>query len=358
MTTRSEEDECSLTFHTLQALPRLRRDSSRSTGMSEQDLSDRFPSQRKTLSTPCSPHSKPNHPDGESGRSRSPIRGERSLKKVARRVRRKSLFLKNSALAQAIEAVLNYRTQSYCDFIDKVPSDEYFDLYMRISQKMVVATISNAHSIVSSYMLAEERKNRLQWLLQFARPNPEHEGILDRIFEVNGVNKGEWVSDLCKVLMECDNKKNTLFMCGAPNSGKTLLCRLICESFTCGYISLQGCAGVFYFESALNKSILGIDELWVIPGNADTWKNILAGDEFDCPKKNMSEQRMARTPCIITSNFSQLGRGFLDKIDEAAFRTRMYSYRFTRDVAHITKGVTVDYHSFAHWLSNEIKGLT
>lgn len=270
---------------------------------------------------------------------------------------KKTRYLKNSALAKAIELVLEYRTNGYCDFVDRVPGDDYFEFYLKISHSTVVSTITSAHNIVNTYMLEAERNNRIAWITQFGEYNEKHSELLNMIFERNRISKSRWVRDLCNVLNECDQKKNTLFMFGTPNSGKTLLCRLICEAFTCGYISLQGCAGVFYFESALNKSILGIDELWVIPGNADTWKCILGGNEFDCPKKNMVAQRMARTPCIVTSNFAEMGRGFLDKIDETALRTRMYRYNFTCDISDMMKDVIIDMKSFAYWLSVEIKGL-
>lgn len=350
------EDESNLIFHTLQALPRLRRNSSHSTGTFEEDPLERCPLPKKMRLRTCSQVSRPGL-RGAPGRNDEP-KNEKLRLKVNTAVRTKIQSLKNFSLKRAVELVLQYQSLGYCDFIDKVPGDDYMQFFLEISHSSVVSTITSAHTIVASYLLNEQRKNRLAWLLQFAVYNESHSKLLDMIFLNNHIPKERWAADLCNVLQEKDNKINTLFMYGAPNSGKTLLCRLICESFICGYISLQGCAGVFYFETGINKAILGVDELWVIPGNADTWKSILGGNTFDCPKKNMADQRMLRTPCIVTSNYDELGRGFLSGIDEKAFRTRMYRWNFCCDMAPYLKGVTIDYHSFAYWLQNVIKGGT
>ena len=121
--------------------------------------------------------------------------------------------------------------------------------------------------------------------------------------------------------------KNTIRLVGPSNTGKSVIAKAIVEPFLYYSATMSGCAGEHYFGAMVNKSIILIEELWVIPSTADDYKTILSGYPIHVNKKHITErEELSETPIIVTSNHVQWGRGHISGIDEVALNNRTFTF--------------------------------
>lgn len=87
------------------------------------------------------------------------------------------------------------------------------------------------------------------------------------------------------------------------NSGKTSLMFSYCSLFICvgSLRSLDGSSG-FPFEKLLTTRIVMFDEPNFATKYTDDFKELLAGQTFDCAKKYKTPQHLHSQPFIILSN--------------------------------------------------------
>lgn len=215
--------------------------------------------------------------------------------------------------------------------------------------KSVDDSFTVGRQIVDKYMLQFQRNNRWEWLMQFGKHSPEQYDFFNKFFAAQGIDSHEFAVCIYNWLMCTHHKKNTLFLYGPPNTGKTFLARLLTDVFMCGNMNLKGVTSDFYYEVLLNKSVAVMEELWVIPSVIDDFKSILSGASMDINQKHMPMQRLERLPVVITCNHSNLGRGFVSPIDEEALQNRCYKYRLNYNVTDMLN-CHVSVSGFADWL--------
>lgn len=226
----------------------------------------------------------------------------------------------------AIRLIHKYNIRSISEFYDKVSAEEYAQL---VYGGKHIQAISTALELYNKECLELQRRNRFNWLIRLPHDNnPFVQLQLRQIFRVNNVNPRDFVRDLKAVLSESDHKMNCLRIWGPPDTCKSLISRLICETFICAYLNNSNSANEFYLSNLLNKSLASMEELFVTPASVDDFKSILGGAPLDISKKYNEKQVLLRTPIIMTSNHALFGRRYLSPVDENALNTRCYSYNF------------------------------
>lgn len=149
-----------------------------------------------------------------------------------------------------------------------------------------------------------------------------------------------------------DEKLNCLRIFGTPNSGKTLLARLICNNFICAFVNNHNSENEFYLSCFLNKAIALCEELMITPATAEDFKSILGGAPLMISKKYNEKQVLIRTPILVTSNHKLFGRGHVPPADEDALCKRCIDYHFTvsyRPKCHVTS------EAFAHFVLRHLQ---
>lgn len=247
--------------------------------------------------------------------------------------------------------MLNLMTTNQSEIMDKCKPEEWFNIINGAKTlKAATDAFEQGRMIMDKYFLHTQRKNRWNWLIQFAVYDELQFAFFDAMFALQGINKQHFASAVYDWLNCSHKKKNTLFFVGPPNSGKTLIARLLTDKFMCGNMNLKGITSDFYYEVLINKSVGVMEELWVLPQVVDDFKNILGGTVMDINKKHMPMQRLGRLPIIVTCNHDRLGRGFLHGVDETALHNRMFKFIFTTDISNLINDVHVTVEGFAHWL--------
>lgn len=256
-------------------------------------------------------------------------------------------------LTNVVDHCINYNIYSVSELRNVLPLSDYAKLYKgKINE--VNGLVNAGINIAQTYMTNIQSENRFLWLLSHARHDYVQSAILDKIMEVNCQDKLIFARAVFDVLMEVDPKVNTLFLYGPPNTGKTLLMGLLADLFVSVRVTIQDCKGSFYFQQMLNKSIIYCDELFVTKDTCEQWKMIMAGHVIDINCKNSEYQRLKRTPVLISSNHSDLGRGYLPPIDEKALKVRCHKFHMSRNVEMLMTS-NIDKEAFAYWLYDCIK---
>lgn len=271
-----------------------------------------------------------------------------SLQHVAR--------IKNASIKHAINLVYKYKARSISELYDTCTNEEWANL-IYLCNTDYHSKIEVALNLYIKDNLSLQRRNRWEWLISFNSYLPTEENELLRLFETQKINPEVFAYTLHDLLVSqrdtTDCKRNTIKLWGTPDSGKSLIGRLIVKFFICSYNSNHGSEQPFHFSNFLNKSIVLCDELFITTATVEDYKCILGGEPLDIDKKFHNMQLLSRTPIVITSNFRLFGRGHLPPVDEEALTARCHLYHFMNK---FKPRVSISAHAFAHlmsWLYNK-----
>lgn len=234
---------------------------------------------------------------------------------------------KGVAMQTAIKLIYKYQARSISELFDKCSSDEFASVvYLSPDYSKIVRP---ALDLYIKDSLEFQRRDRWEYMMGRASPNPAETAELLRLFQTQDIDPITFAIQLRSVL-KCEFPKiNTIRLVGVPNSGKSLIGQLISKCFISCYANNHGSENEFFMSNFLNKSLILCEELYVTQATCEDFKSILAGAPIDISKKYSEKQILSRTPVIITSNFSLFGRGHLSTIDENALSSRCFSFRFS-----------------------------
>ena len=118
---------------------------------------------------------------------------------------------------------------------------------------------------------------------------------IGELFVRNNIVPDDFVRDLEKVLNCEEEKINCLFFLGSSNSGKSFIAQSIAYHFITGYASCANCLSEFSYENFLNKSLILLEEPFIVDGTCDDMKNILGGARIQVGKKYTTKQDVSYT---------------------------------------------------------------
>lgn len=155
------------------------------------------------------------------------------------------------------------------------------------------------------------------------------------------IDPTQFLRDIYDLMDQKLRKKNTLYLRGAPNSGKSYIARSLCKaSRFFGQIS-QGTAGyAFMWQDCLNKRLIEINEPYIDDCMIEQLKMVMEGLGCFVHKKNCADDWLRPTPVIVTSNPTLWTR----LSHEEAIRPRLIRYYENLKEFKRLKYVTGDLH--------------
>lgn len=154
----------------------------------------------------------------------------------------------------------------------------------------------------------------------------ESAAIIKYMLQHNNIDVSEFIWEVDSIMTKRNQKKNTLYLIGQPNSGKTKILESIYE--TCKYRGTVTSAlkhNNFPFNDAINCEVLQADEFsWSIM-HTPTILKVLEGSSVYVSVKNKSKQALERTPMLISGNQPLQ----MNDVNAArAITVRLVQYRF------------------------------
>ncbi len=176
------------------------------------------------------------------------------------------------------------------------------------------------------------------------RVNEENVKWLDNWFKMQDINKSDFVRDLLKVMNREHHKKNTFYMLGPSNTGKTMISRIATDFYMKAYIVRTKGDSVFCYQNLRHKTIGIYDEPMITPQDVDTFKLILGGESTEVPVKGQDDVLLDRTPIVLTSNNDNIS-AYIGHVDVKALRNRGYTY-YVRMPIEIECKNTITFHDW------------
>ena len=115
-----------------------------------------------------------------------------------------------------------------------------------------------------------------------------------------------WFTKLLRdVINRKTGKRNTIWLCGPTNAGKTQLFQSFVNAFFNGVYGVPSGnpRSGFPFGSCVKKRLIYWDEPTIHPDNIEVLKSVFGGNPTMVDMKYKSEQLLDPTPCLVTANF-------------------------------------------------------
>lgn len=126
-----------------------------------------------------------------------------------------------------------------------------------------------------------------------------------------------------KVCNKTNGKRNSIFIVGSSNAGKTLFAEALTSFFlNKGNMRNPSRQERFSFQECSERRIIFWNEAKLDPANYDNIKRLLAGDTCSVAVKFKEDQVVPKTPIIVCSN-----NDIFPKNDE--YYNRVFSYRWS-----------------------------
>lgn len=247
--------------------------------------------------------------------------------------------LSGTVKAKLIDLINKHNPQTYTDLIDYIDQPD-------LAGKDVEVFVKNHLKYMLPHSLHTQRHNRYKYLMKHACHNHKVCKILNKHLTNNGIPSYKFKCTIRQWLNMIHPKKATLHLVGAIDAGKSMIAQAIVEPFIVYRGTMSGCDGEHYFDDLCNKSIAILEEIFVLPKTADDYKTIFSGYPLAINRKHeKARARIFPTPCIVTGNYEQFGRGYLPQMDELALSSRCYNF-----------AMYVPFHSNTYIPYNEIRG--
>ena len=126
-----------------------------------------------------------------------------------------------------------------------------------------------------------------------------------RILDHHGIDK-ERLQKWFKTLASDNGKRNTIYMCGRANSGKTTIIELLSafyEPWEIGRAQPQSAQSNFFLQDLVGKRLFHADEILATPLNIDTLKLLLEGNkDLASDVKYGDKETIIPRPVLIGTN--------------------------------------------------------
>lgn len=126
---------------------------------------------------------------------------------------------------------------------------------------------------------------------------------LRKILAFNGIEEATFIKSVNSVMNKTDMKINSIWLFGATNAGKSLICNSIVESarFYANIMEFDE-RTQFPLNDAPGKRVLLINEPVIADKRIELMKNIMEGQDISINVKHKKGITLPRTPLIIASN--------------------------------------------------------
>nr|QTE04123.1 MAG: nonstructural protein 1 [Ficedula parva densovirus] len=225
---------------------------------------------------------------------------------------------------QVCALALSYKVFSKTGFLEKVPFSQCEKL---LRSTEFEETLKIGLRLARKYQYDLENKNLYHYFRTHYLPKPSD--FFENICNANSIEPRELAIALRVWLEKADKKKNTLKLVGIPNSGKTLIANLLRKVFICANWLNSSAGSAFNFGNLTYASLIIVEEPFLPPPLLEDFKSICGGASVSVDVKYSNYEALNRTPVLITSNFSEVSRGYAAAVSEQAINLRSYQFTFT-----------------------------
>lgn len=150
--------------------------------------------------------------------------------------------------------------------------------------------------------------------------------LIFKWFSHQKIEPFKFIGELYSILNKSELKKNTFFIKGPSNSGKTLLITNPLREIIVNYgrINQLNVSSQFIFQNAINRRLIYTDEASCDPIHLETMKLLMAGEDAQVEVKGKAPLEIKRAPFIITSNEDVW---HMKEMEKETFVNRMYYYQ-------------------------------
>lgn len=232
-----------------------------------------------------------------------------------------------SKLKNYISLCDKYNCYSYYSFCIKIPFKEMEDLLKDIKFHENV-------NIACRYVRKMHFDKQKHRLFQFMKQSviPVKNDFFEILCKNNEIDCKTFANDIIAWLECRDFKKNTLKIIGEVNSGKTLIANLFRQVFICSNWLNSSTGSAFNFGNLIYTCIIIVEEPFVPPTLTEDFKSLCGGATLSVDVKYSTFENLERTPVLITSNFTNIGRGYSSLVSERAIDIRSYYYYFNSPI--------------------------
>lgn len=169
--------------------------------------------------------------------------------------------------------------------------DTYFDI---VRHKLRLQSFSDVFKPLHADDMLQielDRGERIEKLLK------QHHQLSDAQFKM-------FIVGLIKVIQRKSGKRNTFYIMGRSNTGKSMLLETFVRSY---FNNAFGCPSGNYnsgfpFNDCVNQRVLLIEEPAVTERNHEDYKKIMGGQAMRCDKKYAGSGEVPPTPVLMTAN--------------------------------------------------------
>ncbi len=183
-----------------------------------------------------------------------------------------------------------------------------------------------------------EIKNATLWdnyanFIDDYNPPESHVEWMENLFKQNRVDFIEFGAKLKIIVEKHIVKLNCFVISGKPNSGKSMITRMISAPLKPTIVPKGNEQSSFQFQGLIGSTCALLEEPVIWPFNVQSFKTLIGGDLHATDVKNKNQENVERTPFFISTNEEKLGSR-CDPIDMVALETRNYLFRFNEVIAH------------------------
>lgn len=165
------------------------------------------------------------------------------------------------------------------------------------------------------------------------QPPEEHVQWMENVFKKNKVDLIEFGAKLKIICEKKIVKLNCFVISGKPNSGKSMITRMLSAPLKPTIVPKGNEQSSFQFQGLIGSTCALLEEPIIWPFNVNSFKTLIGGDLHATDVKNKNQENVERTPFFISTNEEKLGSR-CEPIDMAALESRNYLFRFNEVIAH------------------------
>lgn len=213
--------------------------------------------------------------------------------------------------------------------LKKTISSEIYEIILEDVGGLSDKYLQNAIDLARHRLLSLQ-ENKIEWWMRHGTKNTKEDATWLSWFAEQNVDPKQFFTDLLEWMSMSHPKKNAFKLWGPPSGGKSMVANCIAEPFISHFQGMTNAHSEFALEGMLETSIAIVEEAFLIPKEADDYKQMMSGGGLSINKKYFPKQTIERVPILVTSNHVQMGRGYLKQADEKALNTRCYIYKFSK----------------------------
>ncbi len=204
----------------------------------------------------------------------------------------------------------------------------YFDIVQNKLRYSSFDAVFQPNDALAQMAMIAKRGERIEWILR------DHQKLSDAQFKL-------FLQGILRVVQMKSGKRNTFYIMGKSNTGKSQLLASFAYSFFRNGIGCQSnnIRSGFPWNDCIVKRLLLIEEPQMNCDNNEDYKKIMGGELLRCDKKYAPSGEVPPTPVFMTSNQPVW---HVVSTQQEAYRNRSYIFYFANPIPEGSNKVPIE----------------